>query len=552
MPEYQVNAIPPPGAATVARWSADQVVAEWRRLDQDLQCGAVAGHYANLYLHVPYCRSKCTYCMYDSRTLRDEDAARSYVELVEAELERFAPATEGLLFQNLHVGGGTPTILDEPSLRRMLGAVFRTVRLAEDGSKVIETNPDNVTAAKAELLVERGFNKISIGVQSMDPAVLERHGRGHQSHEQVSFALAHLRESGDCYVNCDFMVGLAGDRAETFLRGLGELLELGPDTVMLTKLQPQWGYLRRHFDGSYDRFVAHFDAEFAPAIESMLALVERAGYQVDNPLANELGWRLWKRGFSPPYDERRPYYCTGGELPTSTLGIGRFARSRIFGRLVYQHDAADRAGDPAASPYRGYPVTRQCEAARWTISQIAARRMLDRRQFRFLFGEPPEHFFPGLIEALVATGDAEIDGEMLRFAPADTREMFVLTRLFLDRRTLLRELSPADHAAVVVDVGAIRLRFCVEAIQRNEDACSARAGRLGLRIDVSEPPVCPQATAVVGLLLRLFRRAAKRRPWQSAIEVAEWMCRSGQKLLADMGDVTIALDVESDEGAKKG
>ena len=539
--DYQINDIPPPGDGAVRSLSAAEISGQWSQLAEDLRGGALPGHYANVYLHVPFCRSKCTYCMYDSRLLGDDEIAAGYAAFIEAQARYFGAAVDGLSFQNLHVGGGTPTLLDETLLRRMLDAVLGEMRFAEDASKVVETNPDNVTPSKAKLLVDCGFNKISMGVQSMDSGVLQRHGRGHQTRSQVRDALASLRAAGAPYVNCDFIVGLAGDGARTFLDGLAELFDLGPDTVMLTKLQPQWGYLRRHFRGSYTHFADGFDAEYRPIFGSMLELAERAGYETDNPLESEVGWRFWRRGFRPPYDEQRPYCCTAGAQPSSTLGIGRFARSNIFGRLVYEQDGAKVASGAAEARFRGYQSSLGYEAARWTISQIAARRQLDRRRFRSLFGAEPEEIFPGVLEALRANGDAKQEDDILRFVASTTRELFILTRQFLDRRAVLGELANVDRAAVTIDVASTRLRFWVEQVRRRSDYIET-AGPIGLRLEASTSSVKPSSTLVVGVLLQLFRRALRRRPWASATEVAEWMCARSQNLLSDAHDVAVSLE----------
>jgi hypothetical protein len=392
------------------------------------------------------------------------------------------------------------------------------------------------------LLVDYGFNKFSMGVQSMDPEVLELHARGGQRREHVAEAIANLRQAGVRYINADFMLGLAGDTAETFLHGLGELMKLGPDTIMLTKVQPQVSYLRRHFDGDVHRFVAHYDAEFLPAVEPMVELARKHGYGSDNPYENELGWRLWKRGFRPPYDETRPYYCTGGEIPMSTLGIGRFAKSKIFGRLVYENSRAEPVFEPEAPHFRGVDVSRDYEIARWVITQISRKRQLDKDVFRGHFGAEPEDVFPYVLEALAEQGATELHDDVIRFATGDTRELFVLSRLFLDRQTVVAELSSADWDELTVRVGPHRFHFRIDHVGGRDTTCLASTETLALQLLQSSEPGSPTETLVVEVLRRLFLRAAQDRPWLSALEVAEQVAaRADSALGANVhAEVTLA------------
>ncbi|MFH2008051.1 MAG: radical SAM protein [bacterium] len=395
---YQINAIPLPAGRRSRPLSATEVAPLWRELAQEQARGGFPGHYLNLFLHIPFCRARCTFCMYDSRIARDRSEISGTMDAMQRELAHYAPALEGVRLQNLYLGGGTPTLLEEDQLRALLGTVFEGYQFAADGSRVIETNPDNVTPEKAALLASYGFNKVSVGVQSLDPTVLERHGRGHQTRAQVRAAVERLRAAGTGQVNCDLVMGLAGETAETFVGGVRELLSFGPDTVMLSKLQPAPPYLERHFDGRHDQFVAHYDTSFRQALDKVLTVAEECGYTTDNPYANELGWRLWKRGFEPPYDISRPYYCTGGELPSSTLGVGCFARSRIFGRLTYETSGQPSTFVPQEPRYRGVDIDLRYEQARWVINQLSRTRELVRATFRSHFGADPEQAFPQVLE----------------------------------------------------------------------------------------------------------------------------------------------------------
>ncbi|TLM97233.1 MAG: radical SAM protein, partial [Actinobacteria bacterium] len=154
-----------------------------------------------LYLHVPFCRTKCAYCDFTSapdadsllpeegvvwavRELLPADAtlADAYCEAVPLFLDEFA--TRGLLgnVPSVYVGGGTPTVLGE-RLPRLLGRVLELATLAPDAEVTCEANPDSVDAGLAEKLVAAGVNRFSLGVQSLDADVLATLGRCHTAEQ---------------------------------------------------------------------------------------------------------------------------------------------------------------------------------------------------------------------------------------------------------------------------------------------------------------------------------------------------------------------------------
>ena len=196
-----------------------------------------------LYVHVPFCAQKCAYCAFYSEASSGELINR-YVAALVRELELVAHDLEP---KTIFFGGGTPSLLN----LRQWEIILRTMdRLKLLGAEefTVECNPATVSPDKARLLREHGVNRISMGVQSLDAALLERLGRIH-SREMVFKSFEILRKAGFENVNLDLMFAIPGQTMEIWRETLGEALALGSehlscyeviyeeDTPLFTQLQ---------------------------------------------------------------------------------------------------------------------------------------------------------------------------------------------------------------------------------------------------------------------------------------------------------------------------
>jgi len=176
-----------------------------------------------LYVHVPFCAQKCAYCAFYSEASSGELVNR-YVTALIRELEvvatDFRPGT-------IFFGGGTPSILNLRQWEEILRALQRLNLL---GAKefTIECNPATVSLDKANLLRDYGVNRISMGVQSLDEALLDRLGRIH-SREMVFKSFDTLRQAGFDNLNLDLMFAIPGQTMRMWRETLREALALGSE-----------------------------------------------------------------------------------------------------------------------------------------------------------------------------------------------------------------------------------------------------------------------------------------------------------------------------------
>jgi len=131
-----------------------------------------------LYLHWPFCQSKCPYCDFNSHVAAQVDQSR-WLTAFEAEIDRIGALTEGRLLNTIFFGGGTPSLMDPGLVRGILDRIRATWTLANDIEITLEANPGSVEAARFEGYAEAGVNRVSLGIQSLDASDLRRLGRMH-------------------------------------------------------------------------------------------------------------------------------------------------------------------------------------------------------------------------------------------------------------------------------------------------------------------------------------------------------------------------------------
>ncbi len=183
-----------------------------------------------LYLHIPFCSQKCFFCSFVVCVARLH-RADEYLDCLSREAQRYA----GTIIDTVYVGGGTPTLLDENQLVRLLGIIKKNFRLKKDGEFTIETNPDTLTFSKAKILRSSGVNRVSIGAQTFDNALLKFLGRTHRA-DDVATCCEVSRRAGFKNVNVDMMFGFPRQSWERLEKDLSQAVALRSEHVSLYDL----------------------------------------------------------------------------------------------------------------------------------------------------------------------------------------------------------------------------------------------------------------------------------------------------------------------------
>jgi len=185
---------------------------------------------AGLYVHVPFCLTRCGYCDFNAYAGLDHLAGRYVRALAEEASLASSDEPEWPSFASVFFGGGTPTTLPSGDLAGLIER-FRTVFTLDPRVEVtVEANPDTVDAPSLDGLLSGGVNRLSMGAQSFDPAVLAALERVHQP-ESVRRAFADARAAGFGNVNLDLIFGADGESLASWRRTLEETVDLEPEHV---------------------------------------------------------------------------------------------------------------------------------------------------------------------------------------------------------------------------------------------------------------------------------------------------------------------------------
>jgi len=194
---------------------------------------------AALYIHIPFCRSKCPYCAFASCS-GHQDLYQPYLTSVARELKFQAADGLGCPLKSIFVGGGTPTVLPVSGLAWLLEACQRIFPVERDAEITVEANPGTVDQPYLEALLAAGVNRLSLGMQTLVQAELEALGRSHTV-DQALAAFRAARAAGFANINLDLMYGIPGQTPETWAVSLGHALSLAPDHCSLYQLTVEPG-----------------------------------------------------------------------------------------------------------------------------------------------------------------------------------------------------------------------------------------------------------------------------------------------------------------------
>ncbi|MGC8490322.1 MAG: coproporphyrinogen-III oxidase family protein [Syntrophobacteraceae bacterium] len=342
------------------------------------------GELPGLYLHIPFCRSKCFYCDFYSVASRSEIPA--WLEAVRTEMALYRE--EFPAFDSLYLGGGTPSVLSEHDLASLFESIFKNFVFAPGSEMTMEANPESLSPSKLKTVKDFGVNRVSLGVQSLDDRDLEYLGRAHRAARAFE-AVEMCRAAGFSNLSVDLIYGLETQTFASWKKTLDRVLELRPEHISCYQLTFEKGaalwkmresgrvhsigekfeaaffvwtsrYLERH--GYFHYEVSNFSADRqlpnlpkSPFGKGGLGVEPAGGFPGPNPLMCRHNRKYWRH---VPY-----------------LGLGPSAHSFDSGQPIPGYIAAAYDGhDPAAA--KGSGASRPGDLAavahrrRWNVRSV--------------------------------------------------------------------------------------------------------------------------------------------------------------------------------------
>ena len=227
----------------------------------------------SLYVHLPFCANICYYCACNKVITKDRGRAQAYLQRLEHEMQMLAcHLAPGQVVEQLHLGGGTPTFLSHDELRRLMAQLRSHFNLLDDdsGDYGIEIDPREADWSTMGLLRELGFNRVSLGVQDLDPTVQRAINRM-QSLEETRAIVEAARTLQFRSVNIDLIYGLPAQNPQTFSHTVDKIIDLQPDRLSVFN----YAHLPERFMPQ-----RRIDAADLPDAPSKLLMLERTVEQL--------------------------------------------------------------------------------------------------------------------------------------------------------------------------------------------------------------------------------------------------------------------------------
>ena len=230
-----------------------------------------------LYIHIPFCQTRCHYCNFVTTAEHSPGLRERFLEAVSAEIKHACNRYGPLSFNTLYLGGGTPSILNIPELRRLVEGVHAAFKFKEGYEFTCEFNPGDGDEAKLKTFYEIGVNRISLGCQSFRDAILQRLGRRHTVRDIVE-TVAKIRQAGITNISFDLMLRLPGQTVEDFRNSVKRCIELDAAQVSLYDLEVHEGTPFGQFqkEGKLD---LPGEEDHARMYESAIEMLTNAGYE---------------------------------------------------------------------------------------------------------------------------------------------------------------------------------------------------------------------------------------------------------------------------------
>ena len=198
-----------------------------------------SGEKLGIYIHIPFCRSKCDYCDFYSLAGREE-RMDDYQRALLAHLKESAFAARGFSVDTVYFGGGTPSCYGAKRLKELLSAVKKYYKVEKEAEITLEANPDSVDFKSLKALRRAGFNRISMGLQSACPAELEAVHRPHTV-AQGDEAVAAARKAGFANLSLDLIYGLPAQTVSSWQNTVEHVLTLEPEHLSCYGLKVEEG-----------------------------------------------------------------------------------------------------------------------------------------------------------------------------------------------------------------------------------------------------------------------------------------------------------------------
>lgn len=347
-----------------------------------------------IYIHIPFCKSKCSYCDFLSFVPKSEDEKNKYVDYIIKEINLYSKLYVKRCVDSIYFGGGTPSLIGTKNVNRIMGAIYNGFNVSNDSENTLEINPGTTGDDLYKEIYKTGINRASLGLQTSDDEIIKSLNRT-SSFKDFLKAVYELKENEIKNISADLMLSLPGNTEEQELKDAKMLSELGINHISAYSL------------------IVHENTPIYEEIKNKKLILpseenERKSYHDLSKFLGELGYERYEiSNFAKPGFESRhnKKYWNLEEYIAFGIGAAAFIESerrKNFSNLKYYYEALDRN----ALPYRvEYVLDLNDKMSEYSFLNIRTKDGISLEKFKEIFDEEffkvfdlKKHFDSGLLK----------------------------------------------------------------------------------------------------------------------------------------------------------
>lgn len=363
-----------------------------------------------LYIHIPFCQSKCAYC--DFYSVTGYDKFQRYTDAVLLQMEDYSSAASVYEVDTIFIGGGTPTVVPEKNILEIIDGTYSNFNILINAEVTIEANPATVTLPMLKKFMRSGINRISFGVQSTCNNELKSLSRIHTYEDfEKSFNLA--RKANFNNINVDIMYGIPEQTLESFKLTLNRICALGPEHISVYGLKIEEG----------TPFSQIKDSLLLPDEDTEFKMYE---YAVDYLNAN--GYKQYEiSNFAKPGMECRhnlKYWTCQEYLGLGPASHSYFNNTRFSFKCDIENyiEALEDADSTIDITDKNYPILPSERVGEYIMLNLRLKKGINIIEFKKMFGLDFEDMYKDLLGAYVENGFMDKTGNGYAFT---TKGMYV-------------------------------------------------------------------------------------------------------------------------------
>lgn len=355
-----------------------------------------------LYIHIPFCKSKCYYCDFNSRA-GIEHLMAPYFKALESEMEMYAPEMKEYTLSTVFIGGGTPSLADPALISALMKSIGQNFSLENNTEVSIESNPGTLSFEKLKTYRESGINRLSVGLQAWQKHLLKDLGRIHTPEDYVENVI-NAKKAGFVNINADLIFGLPGQTVEDWDETLSNVVSTGVTHVSCYSLKIEEGTElgKQLEEGRITPVDDELDRRMYSLAQEKLATAGFMQYELSN--------------FALPGFECRHNitYWKAKEY----LGLGAGAHSYLsgvrFNNTCDIEKYIDSIGKKARPVENLQPIGRSEEMSEFVILGLRLVEGISPSEFKNRFGEDIFELYGIQIENCVKKGLLKVEKELIK------------------------------------------------------------------------------------------------------------------------------------------